>query len=361
MNVQNHLAKVLFITACLLLGLQGCRTTTSVSTEKTPENAVQEKKTEADSVDEFVIAFGSCNRVDRPNQFWDDIAGLEPDLWIWGGDNIYADTDDMDQMEAMYVKQQNQPDYALLARTVPVIGTWDDHDYGLNDGGIEFKAKKASQQLLLDFLGVPEDSPRRKREGVYALHEYQKGKQKISVFVLDTRYFRTPLTKGSGKKRYEPSETSSQSMLGDEQWAWLEEGLNASTADFNIIVSSIQFLSNQHGFEKWANMPTELKKMENLIQTSGAKGVIFLSGDRHISEFSRKQLDGMPYPLWDFTSSGMTHSYSGFSGEPNPYRIGEVESGKSFGVLRLRSEGKSARFEIRGDEGRILHQEKQAY
>ena len=357
MNSQNRLLKVFLISSCLFFSLQACRTTTSVKSDTTPSSAVNEQKVQTD----FVIAFGSCNRVDRPNLFWDDIAALEPDLWIWGGDNIYADTDDMDRMKAMYIEQQKQPGYARLVRTVPVIGTWDDHDYGLNDGGIEFEAKRESQQLLLDFLGVPEDSPRRSREGVYSLHEYTKGKLEVKVFVLDTRYFRTALAKGEGKKRYKPTEDSMQSMLGMDQWAWLEKELKTSTADFNIIVSSIQFISNEHGFEKWANMPGELEKMESLISNSGAQGVIFLSGDRHISEFSRKQLQGMRYPLWDFTSSGMTHSYSSFSGEPNPYRVGKVESGKSFGVLRLSSEGKSAHFEIRGDEGIILHQERQGY
>lgn len=41
-----------------------------------------------------------------------------------------------------------------------VIGTWDDHDYGLNDAGKEFSAKVTYQRLLLDFLDEPQDSPR---------------------------------------------------------------------------------------------------------------------------------------------------------------------------------------------------------
>lgn len=41
-----------------------------------------------------------------------------------------------------------------------VIGTWDDHDYGLNDAGKEFSEKVTNQMLLLDFLDEPQDSPR---------------------------------------------------------------------------------------------------------------------------------------------------------------------------------------------------------
>jgi len=68
---------------------------------------------------------------------------------------------------------------------------------------------------------------------------------------------------------------------------------------------------------------------------SQAKGVLILSGDRHISEFSKVEIPGLSYPLIDFTSSGLTHAYSGFSGEPNPYRIGGVISKESFGLVKF--------------------------
>ena len=41
-----------------------------------------------------------------------------------------------------------------------IIGTWDDHDYGLNDAGKEYDGKDFSQQLMLDFLDEPSDSLR---------------------------------------------------------------------------------------------------------------------------------------------------------------------------------------------------------
>ena len=93
----------------------------------------------------FLIAFGSCNKTEVENPFWDDVLSLQPDLWIWGGDNIYADTDDMRQMRAMYDAQKNIPAYKALAEQVPIIGTWDDHDYGFNDGGADFEARAESQ------------------------------------------------------------------------------------------------------------------------------------------------------------------------------------------------------------------------
>ena len=47
------------------------------------------------------------------------------------------------------------------------MGIWDDHDFGINNGGRGYVDKHASQQLFLDFLGEPASSPRREQYGVY--------------------------------------------------------------------------------------------------------------------------------------------------------------------------------------------------
>ncbi len=101
--------------------------------------------------------------------------------------------------------------------------------------------------------------------------------------------------------------------------------------------------------------------MENIIVESGAKGVIILSGDRHISEFSKADLPGLSYPLVDFTSSGLTHSYFSFSGEPNQYRVGNVVSDKSYGIINLNFKAKEADMKIMGDNGAVLQELKQTY
>ena len=33
-----------------------------------------------------------------------------------------------------------------------IIGTWDDHDYGLNNGGSDFKRKDEYREMFLDFI-----------------------------------------------------------------------------------------------------------------------------------------------------------------------------------------------------------------
>ncbi|MFD0798587.1 alkaline phosphatase D family protein [Maribacter chungangensis] len=319
------------------------------------------KKTSKDS-NEFTIAFGSCNKASLPNLLWDDIQRRNPDVWIWGGDNIYADTDDMEKLKRMYTEQKAIPGYSKLINTVDVIGTWDDHDYGLNDGGVEFAAKRESQQEFLDFMDVPASSPRRQQEGIYTSHEYKQDAGKVKIIVSDTRYFRTALTPDTEtKKRIKPNAYGEGTVLGNTQWTWLEKQLSDSDADFNIIVSSIQVLSNEHGFECWGNFPHEVDRLKRTIADSGAKGVLILSGDRHISEISSAKVKGLAYPLVDFTSSGLTHAYSKFKGEPNPFRVGEVVSTESFGSVLLNFRTKTAVLQIVGDNGTVLGEVRQGY
>lgn len=316
----------------------------------------------SDFASDFNLAFGSCNKQDEPNHLWDDILAARPDVWVWGGDNIYADTDNMKKLRRMYNKQKQVEGYARLTGTVPVIGTWDDHDYGLNDGGTDFAAKRESQREFLDFMGVPNTSPRRQQEGVYAAHQFNTPEGRIKIIVLDTRYFRTALTPDrETDKRIRPNPYGEGTILGETQWAWLEKELKTSEADFNVIVSSIQVLSEEHGFETWGNFPHEVDRLKALIAESKAKGTIVLSGDRHISEFSKTQVEGLDYPLVDFTSSGLTHSYDKYSGEPNRYRVGEVVSSKSFGLVQFNFKSRKVLMHILGDGQKVLGRLEQAY
>ena len=294
-----------------------------------------------------------------PNPFWEDMNARNADLFIWGGDVIYADTEDMEKMKAMYTEQLANTAYRNFIEELPVMGTWDDHDYGINDGGAAYAKKQQSQQLFLDFIGTPKDAPARSREGVYASRTFVKAGKTIKIIVLDTRYFRTDLAPSTNpEKRYRKIKRGT--ILGETQWEWFKEEL-AEPTDFTIIMSSIQLLSAQHGFETWGNLPKEVKRFEKALNKSKAQAVLVLSGDRHISEFSRKKVKGLDYPLIDFTSSGLTHSYTEYDGEPNRYRVGNVVSTRSYGMVNIDLESNRIAMKIIGVGGEILGELQQDY
>lgn len=311
---------------------------------------------------DFVIAFGSCNRQNAKQPLWDAIVEQNPNLFIWGGDNIYSDTNDMSKMKSDYEKQKFNPDYAKLISKIPVMGVWDDHDYGKNDAGSEWKMKDESQQLFLDFFDVPEDDERRSRKGTYYTKVYEIPKGSIKIILLDTRYYRSPLQKSNDRnKRYAASDDLDATVLGKAQWKWLTKEIENNYSDFIMIVSSIQFLSSEHGYETWGNFPLEQKRLIQLLEKTKAQNVILLSGDRHISEFSSYKTSGLPYALVDFTSSGLTHSYNSFSGEPNRYRVGKVISERSFGVLKFDLDTYQVSMEMRGEDNVLLQEYNKQY
>ena len=304
---------------------------------------------------DVLLAFGSCSNQAFEEQMWDEINWNKPDVWIWGGDAVYSDTEDPEFMKEQYSVQKSSKGYQTLLKQTKVIGTWDDHDYGANDAGEEYPMKYKSKELFLDFLDVPKNDVRRNRDGVYTSYNYKYKKGNIKVILLDARFFRTKLnTDPSGKKRYIDNIDSTGTILGMEQWKWLERELNSSKADFNIIVSGIQVLSNLHGFEAWGNMPSERTKLLNLIANSKASGVFILSGDRHVCEISSTWLEGMPYPIYDITSSGLSHSYENVGKEENPYRVSKLIGKKNFTLLNFDFQKHSVSIEIRGKKNEFL-------
>lgn len=320
------------------------------------------KSSDIQTNEDLVIAFGSCNKQDVENVLWKEVLKHRPKVWIWGGDNVYSDTDDMEKLKRDYDQQLNQSDYQKLINTSKILGTWDDHDYGLNDGGTEFHAKNGSLELFLDFIGVGDNDIRRNREGVYHSEIIKTKEGSVKIIVLDTRYHRSDLTKSDVKgRRYEPNVYGEGTMLGKKQWRWLKEELSSSEADFNLIVSSIQVISKEHGFERWETMPHQRENLFRIIKNSKAQNVLILSGDRHISEFSKIDLDNLNYPLIDFTSSGLTHSYNKFSGEPNQFRTGKVVSDISFGVLKFNFKTKTISMQMRGKDNMLQQELIQSY
>ncbi|HAV11900.1 MAG TPA: alkaline phosphatase [Opitutae bacterium] len=270
-----------------------------------------------------VIAFGSCNRQHLPQPLWPVIASHKPDLWIWAGDNIYGDSEDPKIIEQRYAIQLANPNYAAFRTQHPIVGTWDDHDYGWNDANKDYPIKHLTQQMALDFMDVPSNDPRRSREGIYGSYDFGPEGQRVKVILLDGRYFST------GKQ------ATSLELLGDEQKNWLKKELENSTAQIHLFVSGIQILSEDHRWDSWARYPADREWLLSQIAENKIPGAIILSGDRHIHEFSVLEDERIGYPLLDATSSGLTHSWKKFKREPNRHRVGEVHKDLGFGLLTL--------------------------
>ncbi len=277
------------------------------------------------------IAFGSCADQNFAQPIWDSIAAKNPDVFVFLGDNIYADTEDMNSMMAEYQKFAANPDFDRFRRKIPVVATWDDHDYGCNDSGCEYPRRRESKALMLNFFGEPQNSPRRTREGIYTSYFLGEPPHRTQIILLDLRWFRTALNVNPDLG-YGPTQDPAAQLLGDIQWHWLEQQLRIP-ADFRVIGSSIQFLSSEHRWEKWANFPRERERLIRLIEHLNLRDLTIISGDMHFGEISRETLANGTV-LLDVTSSGLNRSEP--AGEiPNSRRLHLFEGECNFGMITL--------------------------
>jgi len=354
MHLASTYRVLIVVLLPLLIAIAGCSSPDSAEKPTAETTAETTDDTTSGPVVER-IAFGSCNDQNRPQPLWEPIRAGEPDLWIWLGDNIYADTEDMSNMRSDYERQRRRPGYTALRESTIVIGTWDDHDYGVNDGDRTYAKRDSSQQLFLDFLGVPDDDPRRDRAGVYAAHTYGPPGSRVKVILLDTRYHRDPLTRVNTPDRlYLPDSTAA--LLGEEQWQWLERELRTSDAEITLIGTSIQAVGTEHRWEKWADVPAERERLFDTIRRTGTPGVILISGDRHRGELSRHD-DAIGYPLYELTASGMTHATPA-PGETNQHRVGSLVEVIHFGRIDIAFDAPAPHviLELRGRENEAFLQ-----
>ncbi len=211
------------------------------------------------AADTLTIAFGSCAHQDHPQPMLDVAIAQRPDAFVYLGDNVYADTGDPEKLRSIYQSLANRPEFKRLRAAVPIHAIWDDHDYGLNDGGRDYAHKEVTAEIFSEFWEIPSDSPRRARPGIYGSAWLGSGERRVQLLLLDTRSFRGPLTPAGDdpryKHRYRPDPSPGAELLGDAQWAWLAERLREPAA-LRIIATSIQFSADYTGFEAWANMPT---------------------------------------------------------------------------------------------------------
>ena len=297
------------------------------------------------------IAFGSCADQNQPQPFWSPIRAFEPQLFLMIGDNVYGDVSSgaLTELRAAYDRLAAIDGFKRLRADVPVLATWDDHDYGANDAGADFPHRAGVTRLFREFWGVPASE----RDGIYDAHVFGPPGRRLQVILLDTRSFRSGLKPtdrwgAPGRERYLPDPDPAKTMLGPAQWAWLDQQLR-QPADLRLIVSSIQVLAEGHGYERWGNLPTERQRLIDLIGATRANGVVFLSGDRHIGALYRR-IDGAPYPFHEITSSSLNRSV-GASSETGPHQVGPVYAKDNFGVVEIDWRGGGVTLALRNNTG----------
>ena len=309
------------------------------------------------------IALGSCFKPEGSDSIFSSVATANPDVFLFIGDNVYAADESHDpalqSLRVAYSRLAEARQFAALRAETPLLVTWDDHDYGKNDAGGDWDTKYAAESIYEHVWAVPASDPRAGRKGVHYARIIGPDGRRVQFIMLDTRFFRTPLTmrpegelRTPGTGPYLPSDDPNQNMLGEDQWQWLEQQLN-QPADLRIVATSIQFAATRHHWESWNMLPRERLKFLNLIKRTGTNGVILVSGDRHFAAIYRE--DEAAYPLYELTSSSLNLPLSAFvkdiQAEPDANRLGTPYYEANFGLIEIDWDGRMVALSVHDEAG----------
>ena len=273
---------------------------------------------------QYKIGLGSCNNQNYPTPAWDALEDENLDAFFFLGDNVYGD---IPSGELDYLKQS----YELFDSVMPswlketeLLVIWDDHDFGLNDGGASYKYRSQSQKLFNDFWNIPQADVRRSREGIYFSTTKLISGKKVLIIGLDTRYFRSDLVKKDGA--YQKNTAPDSTILGTEQWNWLKDELS-QPHDILILATSIQLLATEHRFEKWSNFPQERAKLISMLEKLDST-ILIVSGDRHRGGIYKKG------NLIEITASSLNRGLPPYP-ETDKLLVGETHVVHNYGVIEF--------------------------
>jgi alkaline phosphatase D len=299
------------------------------------------------------IAFGSCLDQNKPQPIWKAVVAAQPQLFLMIGDNVYGNvrSADLQKLRTAYAKQAAQPELAEARGAIPFLAVWDDNDYGASDGGASFPYKRQAARLFYEFWQMRPEP--RQGGGIYYSRTYGPAGRRVQIIMLDTRTFRSDLKpRPAGfpyHGKYGVDDNPAKTMLGPEQWAWLEGELNRP-AEIRLLVSSVQVLAEGHGKERWGNLSRERDRLLRLIENAKAKGVILLSGDRHAGAFY-KTTEGLSYPLLELTSSSLNRPIGPLGDARTPELISDFYEAENFALIEVDWSGATVRLSLRGVAG----------
>lgn len=301
---------------------------------------------------DFSVATGSCaclrDKSSRAKKsmydaasgymIYKNMAKQKPNYMLWLGDNIYLRNGEWKSFEGIcyrYTHTRSLPQMQDLLRNTHHFATWDDHDYGANNGNFQSKSKDFALQGFQTFWANPSSHPQNET-GIY--YDYKIGD--AHFFMTDDRCFRSPDTLPDNENK---------AFLGKIQLDWLLSNLEKSESTFKLVAIGTQFLNpNMHTRKEgyWKQYRTEAQYLLNEIKRRKILGVLFLTGDVHYTMLSKLENQDF-YPFYDLTVSALTSIQNPCFGTKNPWKVkGTFVWEHNFAMLKFKGNGENRRIEI---------------
>lgn len=271
--------------------------------------------TEDEAPTKLVVGLGSCVWTET-NHIWDTIRAEGCEAFVFLGDTPYIDSTNLQTARDKHRAFLQQPQVREVTRSMPIWGTWDDHDFGGNDVHGDMPGKRNNRTAFVDYrahssyghstAGTPLRERTAEGEGIYT--SFRRGP--LEVFLLDPRWFSRTETSWA--------DSAEQTAIGRVQWEWLQQKLSSSTAPFKCIASGMIWDDKMNGeSDDWGTYAHERDMIFDFVRENRIEGVFVLGGDIHVSR-ALNYGPRLGYDLWQFIVSPMHSSVIPSLNVPNP-------------------------------------------
>jgi alkaline phosphatase D len=295
-------------------------------------------RTLGDDLEHASFAFGSCasDKAFAKQPVWNLIRKSGADAVVLIGDTPYIDSTKLDVQRERYRAFFDMSEVRETMRAMPFYCTWDDHDFGTNDCDGRIAGKEGSRQAFLEYHCNP--SYGENDRGVYT--SFRRGP--IEVFLLDTRWF--------SKTEDSAFASGKLTLLGAQQWAWLEKKLVESTAPFKIVACGMIWNDAVRPGKPdyWGAYPWERDHFFRFLSEKRIEGVVLVGGDIHRSRVVRhatREIVG--YEITELITSPMAQSVIEAADALDPGLVWDAGVGQSCLIVSADTKNKPATLEAK--------------
>ncbi len=306
---------------------------------------------------DFSFITGSCAyfnqpEYDRPGKpygsdssIFEIMAKEKSAFMLWLGDNWYTREADYQSEWGLNYRPMHDRSLKVLQpfwKSMGHYAIWDDHDYGPNDADKSYVLKEASRKVFINNWCNPSFGENGK--GVYSKFSYND----VDFFLLDDRWFRS---NDETPDSLDGKPNDDKRMFGKEQMEWFKNAMRQSNSNanvhFRIIATGSQVINPVSPWDCFRHFPAEYKEMMDFLQEEKINAVVFLTGDRHLSEINKVERNGA-YPMYDITSSPLTSGRSKYNDKEkdNPSRIISVVGQQNYSRITFTGEGKERKMKV---------------
>jgi phosphodiesterase/alkaline phosphatase D-like protein len=247
-----------------------------------------------------VVSCANYRKLDNQEVMYSRVQDQTPDLMLFIGDIVYSNSrtnslfsipEDPSTALERYLITWNTVNLYQLEPLIPTLATWDDHDYGANNGDHTHPHKVEMKSIFRSFYPLPE---------VHQRLSFGPGVAfRLTAFGIDFHMMdgRTDHVKG-------------HTQWGAQQEAWLTREFNSSSNPAWILngVQYFRYFIIIESVQKSAE--PSLAMLKNLLRSRN-KPTLLVSGDVHSSQVQELGSEIFGFKTYEITSSGIHCNVAG--------------------------------------------------